>query len=85
MVKTSLSLAAAIAVIGLATNAFAVMQQQGINPNGVSLQGMETQGWSLNGANLQGIETKADAMQSPQSLLTVESVILPTGETVDLR
>ena len=80
MPKINLSFAAAIAVIGFASNASAIMTQQGHSPNGITIQGLNP-----NGTSLLGIQTTARATVSPQSLLAVESVLLPTGETVDLR
>src|SRR5260221_365227 len=71
MLKNSLGFAAAIAVIGFATNAFAISTQQGPSPNGMNMQGINLQGTQMQGeeeqgAQLQGIEMQGEELQGRQ-------------------
>lgn len=81
-------------VMCLATDVGAYVGHQstslnGISLNGMSLQGMNLQGMELQGVNMQGVETKAHApLRQPiyaSNSLIVDEIILPTGETVNLR
>ena len=62
----------------------------GMNMQGVALNGVNMQGVSLNGENLNGTDYNGAAvggLRQPvgAARLTVEAVILPSGETVHLR
>ena len=90
MFRISLAVAASVAAMSLATSADALLMFNGMSLNGAStnvvsfngppLAGQATDG-SLAGAKDAGPRS-ATAETAP---LAVEAVILPTGETVDLR
>jgi hypothetical protein len=90
MFRISLAVAASVAAMSLATSADAL-----IMVNGMSLNGASTNVISFNGQPLAGLPTvgalagakDADprAAVAKTEPLAVEAVILPTGETVDLR
>jgi uncharacterized protein YjbI with pentapeptide repeats len=66
------------------------MSLQGMNLQGMSMQGMSLQGINMQGVNMQGVEIKARAplgqpIGAASNSLIVDVIILPTGETVNLR
>jgi hypothetical protein len=66
------------------------MSLQGLTAQGMNLQGMSMQGIEMQGINMQGVEIKArgplgQPIGAASNSLIVEEIILPTGETVNLR
>ena len=90
MLRTSLAATVAITAMSFATSADAYIIFNGTYSNFVAFNGCQMQGVSMNGQPLAGQATDgalagakdADPRAVP---LAVEAVILPTGETIDLR
>ena len=86
MFRISLAVVASVAAMSLATSADALIMF-----NGMSLNGASTNVISFNGQPLAGLPTVGALDADPRAAaaktapLAVETVILPTGETVDLR
>ena len=90
MLRISLAVAASVAAMSLATSADARIMF-----NGISLNGASTNFISFNGQPLGGLPTAGASVGAKHAgpcaaaaktvPLAVKAVILPTGETVDLR
>lgn len=81
MTRISIAAAAIAASLGLATSVYAIgKEMQGISLHGRQLAGLRTDGVSA-GARAANLHA-APAASEP---FAAEAVILPTGETVDLR
>ena len=59
--------------------------ENGVQINGIGKNGMQLNGWRTNGYERQGV--RANGLQQPigSAPPVVNAVILPSGETIDLR
>ena len=90
MFRISLAVAASVAAMSLATSADALIMFNGISLNGastniISFNGQPLTGLPTIGASVGGKHADPRATVAKTVPLAVEAVILPTGETVDLR
>jgi hypothetical protein len=85
MLRMSLAVAASVAAMSLATGADAFIIFNGVSTNLISYNGPPLAGQATDGALAGAKDADPRSTTAEITLLAVEVVILPTGETVDLR
>ena len=61
------------------------IQVNGQNLNGQSLNGQQLNGQNINGTTMQGVAVSGLRQPTDAARATVTTVVLPSGETIDLR